>query len=154
MIAARALPNRLCAQRGMTLLEVLVAMTVLAIGVVGVLGAVAAAVRSNTAAEQYSLGTLLAERVAAELDRLDTLQAGELSGVFDASAPDYSWTAQVGSADEDGIYSVKIIVYWHEKTRRLELDTSLRPHTLPAAPTAGQGTAGAAPGSGGARVSS
>jgi prepilin-type N-terminal cleavage/methylation domain-containing protein len=138
----------------MTLLEVLVAMTVLAIGVVGALGAVVACVRSNTAAEQYSLGTLLAERVAAELDRRTTPPPGELSGVFDSSAPDYSWTAQMGSADADGLYPARIIVFWHNQTRHLELDTSLRPHTLPAAPAPAQNPAAAGTSSGGAQVNS
>jgi type II secretion system protein I len=129
----------------MTLLEVLVAMTVLAIGVVGALGAVSACVRANTAAEQYSLGTLLAERVAAELDRLDTVTTGQMSGSFDSSAPDYTWVAQVGGADEQGLYPVQITILWHNKLRHLELDTSLRPHALPAAPpppasTTGTGT--------------
>ena len=150
MTVSRFSPNRSRGRQGMTLLEVLVAMAVLAIGVVAALGAVAACVRSNAAAEQYSYGALLAERVAAELDRMDTLQPGDLSGVFDASAPDYSWASQVGSADADGIHPVVITVYWHDQTRKLQLNTSLRPHALPEPPTTGQATTGAATGGGAA----
>ena len=138
------------ARPGMTLVEVTVAMTLMAIGVVGALGAVGACVRAHTAAEQYSYGVLLAERVATDLDGQATIQAGNLTGVFDESAPDYSWAAQVDSAGSDGIYPVVITVYWRNKTRQLQLTTSVRPHAMPGPPpTTGQGAGGGGAGGGG-----
>ena len=81
---------QLGSRQGMTLLEVLVAMTVLAIGIVGVLGAVSACLQSSTASAQYSVATLLAGRVAAELERLEAVEPGNLSGTFEEAARDAS----------------------------------------------------------------
>lgn len=123
------------AHRGLTLLEVIVAMTVLAIGIAGVLGAISACLRTSTAAAEYSRGALLAQQVAAELDRNESLEAGDLSGTFDDAVAGYSWTAEVDSADDNGLYPVKIRVEWRNGAREFELYTQLRPHALLAPPT-------------------
>ena len=137
---------QLGSRQGMTLLEVLVAMTVLAIGIVGVLGAVSASLQSSTASAQYSVATLLAGRVAAELERLETLEPGELSGTFEETARDYAWTAEIASADEFGLHPVRISINWDAGTKYFYLYTQLRPHGPPAAKTSDSGASGDTPG--------
>jgi len=126
----------------MTLLEVLVAMTVLAIGIVGVLGAVSASLQSSTASAQYSVATLLAGRVAAELERLEAPTPGELSGTFEETARDYAWTAAIASADEFRLHPVRIAINWDAGTKYFYLYTQFRPHGLPAARTSDSGSSG------------
>ena len=133
---------QLGSRQGMTLLEVLVAMTVLAIGIVGVLGAVSASLQSSTASAQYSVATLLAGRVAAELERLEALEPGELSGTFEETARDYAWTAEIASADEFGLHPVRIAINWDAGTKYFYLHTQLRPHGPPAAKTSDSGSSG------------
>ena len=133
---------QLGSRQGMTLLEVLVAMTVLAIGIVGVLGAVSASLQSSTASAQYSVATLLAGRVAAELERLEALEPGELSGTFEETARDYAWTAEIASADEFGLHPVRIAINWDAGTKHFYLHTQLRPHGPPAAKASDSGSSG------------
>lgn len=122
--------------RGLTLLEVVVAMTVLAIGIAGAMGAISACVRSSDAAARYSRGALLAQQVAAEFERSETLDSGNLSGTFDSVDADYAWSADIGTADEQGLQPVQITVSWQGGKRQFLLSTIVRPHALPAAPEA------------------
>jgi prepilin-type N-terminal cleavage/methylation domain-containing protein len=138
-------------RQGMTLLEVIVAMTVLAIGIVGVLGAISACVRSNDAAAAYSRAAILAQQVAAEFDRQSTLDEGDQTGTFDDTATDYSWDAQVAAANAQGLYPVQITVSWEKDKHHYTLYTMLLPRTLPTAtsptpPTTGGGGATASGG--------
>lgn len=119
---------------GMTLIEVLAAMTILAIGIAGVMGAISACLRGSNAAAAYARGTLLAQQVAAELERNESLAAGDLSGTFDdASSVGYTWSATVGTASDQGLVPVQIVVLWANGTRSFTLPTTLRPRTLPTA---------------------
>jgi prepilin-type N-terminal cleavage/methylation domain-containing protein len=121
--------------RGLTLLEVIAAMTVLAVGIVAVLGAISACLRSSAAAAGYSRGVALAQQVAAEFERNAALEAGEFTGTFDDIATGYTWTAEVSSADANGLYPLHITVEWQAGTRQYELSTLLYPRALPTAAT-------------------
>jgi hypothetical protein len=74
---------------------------------------------------------VLAQQVAAELERAETLDPGPLNGTFDDTSTGYSWMADVAEADEQGLYPVHITVNWDNGTRSYDLYTSLRPHPLP-----------------------
>lgn len=122
-------------------------MAVLAIGITGALGAISACLRSSDAAAGYSRGVLLAQQVAAELERQETLDPAEsLSGRFDDLAAGYTWQAEVASPTESGGYPVHITVDWDQGRRHFTLDAMLHPHAVPTAAPAqapsGNGTAG------------
>lgn len=123
-------------RRGLTLLEVVVAMAVLAIGITAVLGAISAFLRANDGVASYSRGVGLAQQVVAELERNDTLDPGPYEGSFNDIAPGYTWTAQIATADDEGLYPVRVTVLWANETCRYTLDTSLRPHARPGPPAA------------------
>lgn len=125
----------------MTLLEVIVAMTVLAIGITGVLGAISACLRNTDTSTSYSRGALLAQQVAAEFDRRDTLEAENLDGTFDDVTTTYTWEAEVSSANEQGLYPVHITVFWDDKRHHYDLYTLLHPHTIPTATPASTNSA-------------
>jgi type II secretion system protein I len=113
----------------MTLLEVVVAMAVLAIGIVGVLHAFSSSIKTSKAAEFYSVATMLAQQVASELERRPGLSSGQLSGTFGETARGYTWTADVGQANPKGLLPVRVTVFWYEGTRsrHLQIATCLRP---------------------------
>ena len=87
------------------------------------------------------VGALLAQQVAAELERNETLDAGHLEGTFDDSAANYAWTADVDSANAQGLTPVHIQVTWENGARHYALDAALRPRVLPSPPTADPATA-------------
>ena len=112
----------------MTLLEVVVAMAVLAIGIVGVLHAFSSSIKTSKAAELYSVATMLAQQVASQLERQPSLSSGQLSGAFGEAARGYTWKADVGQANAKGLMPVRVTVFWDVGTRarRLQLVTCLR----------------------------
>jgi len=114
---------------------VIVAMALLAVGIAAALGAISACVRSSSAADDYSRGALCAQQVASELERAESLEPGTLDGTFDDATTGFTWTAEIGTADDQGFYPVKITVLWQEGRRHFELVTSLRPLPLPSAPS-------------------
>jgi len=119
----------------MTLLEVIVAMTLLAVGIVSLLAAVSSCVRTSDSAAQYSRAALLAQQVTAEFERRDTLAPGDFSGTFDESAVGFAWTATVAAANAAGLYPLRVTVSWGGGGRNYLLTTALRPHALPPAAT-------------------
>jgi prepilin-type N-terminal cleavage/methylation domain-containing protein len=125
--------RRILRHRGLTLLEVIVAMALLATGIAGALGAISACVRSSEAAAGYSRGALFAGQVAAELERSESLESGSLSGTFDDLTAGYSWMADIAPADDQGLYPARITVTWREGRRRYELAVTLRPRPVPTA---------------------
>lgn len=92
------------------MLELLVAMAVLAIGIVGVLQAFSFSTLTVKAAESNSNMALLAQRVACELERLPNLETGPLSGSFGTDLPDYTWEAQIQQSPEANLYRTEIRV--------------------------------------------
>ena len=116
------------AKSGMTLLEVVVAMSVLAIGIAGVLHAFSSSIKTSKAAEFYTVATMLAQQVASELERRPDVSAGELSGTFEETARSYTWQADVGQASAEGLLPVRVTVFWEVGTHRrhLQLATCLR----------------------------
>lgn len=135
-------------QRGLTLLEVIVAMTLLTLGITGALAAISACVRSNDAAASYSRAALLAQQVATSLERNTTMTSGTLTGTFDdqstgsddsltagGSKPnaDFTWSATIAAADANGLYAANITISWQGGQRQYTLNTVLRPRTPPPA---------------------
>ena len=112
----------------MTLLEVVVAMAVLAIGIAGVLHAFSSSIRTSKAAEFHTVATMLTQQVASDLERRPDLTAGQLSGTFEDIARGYTWRADVGQANAAGLLPVRVTVFWEVGThqRRLQLVTCLR----------------------------
>lgn len=133
----------------MTLLEVIVALAILAVGIAGVLRAFSASVIATREAEAYSKGTMLASQVASELDRQTTLEVGEESGTF-VDEPNYSWVAVVDPPDVSGMMRAKVTVTWNAQVnpRATDLILYLKPPGAETA-TATTPTAGAPPAAGG-----
>ena len=116
-------------RRGLTLLEMLVAMAILAIGIVGVLRVFSSSIVTSKAAESYSRAATLADETAAELERRPSLDPGTVSGKFASAEPGYTWEAEIGSAESSGLQRVRIRVLWKAGSRRRHFDmvTYLRP---------------------------
>ena len=115
--------------RGLTLLEMLVAMAILAIGIVGVLRVFSSSIVTSKAAESYSLAAGLAHQTATELERRQSLDPGTMSGEFASAEPGYTWEAEIGSAESSGLQRVRITVFWKAGSRQRHFDmvTYLRP---------------------------
>ena len=126
---------------GFTLLEVIVAMTIMAIGFVAVVELFSGGIRSATLSERYLKGTTLASDKLSELD-LGSFDTGSGSGIF-KDAPDYRWELEVSPYptllnDEEfdvRVAKINIKVLWNDSgnERNVELVTlKMMGETFPA----------------------
>ncbi|MHB9132115.1 MAG: type IV pilus modification PilV family protein [Armatimonadota bacterium] len=119
--------RRRYAGRGLSLLEVLVAMTVLAIGIVGALSALSSSVQAHRAAEEYTRAVTMAQQAIAEIRHQPSLTAGTLSGSLEDFAPGYRWEAEIGEGTADGLLPVQVTILWGERSpRHYQMQTYLR----------------------------
>jgi len=116
--------------RGFTLVEALVAFTILAISMVVLLQTFATGLRSLGISESYALAAMHARSKLAEIGNLAPLEAGEESGELDER---FNWRAVVADYDPGEtaervlgqpmkIYSIAVTVSW-DKDREVTLTT-------------------------------
>ena len=97
---------------GFTLVEVVVATVVLAIGLLGVLTAFSIATRVSAASTNDTVLTCLAQEKLAEIQLLgkEELAAAPTSGDFAPHYPDYQWEMTVHSPDDYNVVRVDILI--------------------------------------------
>lgn len=130
---------------GLTLLETLVALAILAIGIVGVLQAFSSSLMATREAESYSTAAVLAGQVASQLDRQTSIDSDKLSGTFE-DASGYSWEASIESPDSNGLMRTEITVSWGTEARPRHFDMVILLH--PSGNTSQSATADGSTGAG------
>lgn len=99
-------------RRGFTLIEMVVAVFLLAIGVVGALGAISSATRASGAADQIQTATLLAQQRMSEIElQPDSLTGGDQEAPFETN-PSYRWKESVEATDYANLFKVTLTVVW------------------------------------------
>ena len=113
-------------QTGFTLLEVLVAFVLAAIGIVALLQAFAGGLRNLGKMDEYVMAAMVAESRLAEVGILYPVAAGEMEGVEEGDK--YRWRVSIAPfADPDGLavmpeqtpnlYLVEVDVSWDGRRR-------------------------------------
>ncbi len=115
----RARPRPETRARGFTLIEVLVATVILAIGLLAALSAFSMAARASGASRNDTIVPLLAEEKLAEVQTTprDQLEPGESSGDFGDEYPGYSWEMQIAKPDELHRVRVDVIIHARQSGR-------------------------------------
>ena len=106
--------------RGFTLIEMVVATLILAIGVVGATTAFNAATKASSLAAETQTASLLAQQ---QLETTETQSAGQLSGGdtegdFGAEHPGYHWKQSITSTDYTYLFQVAVTVSWGSSPAR------------------------------------
>jgi prepilin-type N-terminal cleavage/methylation domain-containing protein len=135
-------------ESGFTLLEMLVALVILAVGILGVLHVFSTSIQASKAAESYSVAATLAQQVAARLEREMNLEAGEMSGEFD-EFPGYAYDCEIQAPNSNGLIPVMITVGWHvgSAVKFFSMTTYVQPP--PSSSSGSSTTSGTAPAVGG-----
>ena len=122
-------------ERGFTLLELLVAFVILSVAVATLLHAFSQSLRNTALAEDYTLATLHAQSLLAQVGVEPPLTEGMYQGVFD---PQFAWQITIeryvdpeAPADTETLgfavklYHVVLWVSWADgsQTRQIELQT-------------------------------
>jgi len=105
--------------RGFTLLEVMVALAVIAFALVGLLGLQARNVKMIARGQNLTRATLLARelisQIQVEVETKGFQGLGDSRGVFDGY-PGYRWEREVLSTGLDELREVVVRVIWDERT--------------------------------------
>jgi general secretion pathway protein I len=111
--ATRRAPGR---ARGFTLLEVMIALAILAVSLVVLLGLRNRDVQLQTYARDLTRATLLARQMAATVDAEGTPELGYVAGDFGQDHPGFSWQRQVtpfmAELIGDRVREVRVSVIW------------------------------------------
>lgn len=109
---------------GFTLVELLVAVVVIAVGMVFVLGALGQCMNALTTAQKTARANYLLSQKIWSIDEERQLnggsQEGAWNGIFEEPYADYNWTDEVRMIDEDfGNETVFIQKYLNEETLKV-----------------------------------
>ena len=98
---------------GFTLVEVLVATAVLAIGLLAVLAAFSMAARVASISSKDTTITFLAQQKLAEIQIQEPTQlvAGVTQGSFAPAHPDYSWDMTIYRPDDLSVIRIDLTIY-------------------------------------------
>ncbi len=105
--------------RGFTLLEVLVALTILAVALVGLLGLHNRNLLLTIRAERLSTATLLAREVLTrtqlEGQNATKTTSGDFADVHPGKYPEFRWHRTVRPAPVEGLWELRVNVRWGER---------------------------------------
>lgn len=110
------------AEPGFTLLEVMIALAILALVGVAFLRTQANSVRLVNESVQVSLATLLAKEKMAELEGEGTLEPGKKSGTSEEASVTFRWEQRVAPAEIPALRKLQVAVLWMDGAveRRVE----------------------------------
>ena len=103
-------PCGLCFYAGFTLLEVLVAVAILAIAMVAILKANVQSLDKLTRSRETTTASLLAASKLAEVEAAGVANWNELRGDFAEDYPDYTWEVETSSTEVEGLVRVVVTV--------------------------------------------
>ena len=96
--------------QGFTLLEVLVAVAILAIAMVAILKANVQSLDTLTKSRETSTASLLAASKLAEVETVGVAKWTELRGDFGENYPGYTWEVETSNTEVEGLVRVVVIV--------------------------------------------
>jgi general secretion pathway protein I len=96
--------------QGFTLLEVLVAVAILAIAMVAILKANVQNLDALTESRESTMASLLAAGKLAEIEAMGPADWAEFEGDFGEDHPDYSWEVETARTESEGLMRVVVTV--------------------------------------------
>jgi general secretion pathway protein I len=113
-------------QAGFSLIEVIVAILILGVALVGLTEGVTAALGSSKTSERQTTAALLAAGQIETLRTGGSYDDGQTDGDFGDEFSQYRWTQTISSADVPGLHDVELVVEDSQTGNSIyELRTSL-----------------------------
>lgn len=99
---------------GFLLLEVVLAVALLAISMFAIIDSLGRCVAAAKAVQSYSVSEILLANKSFEFRAERAGDIFDQEGTFD-DYPGYSWSRRLERTDTDGLWQQTIAVYWHER---------------------------------------
>jgi len=120
--------RKIARRAGFTLIEVLVTLSILAVVMPPVIGAISLATRAAGLARARNEASILAQSKLSEILIGNEWQNGSESGDFGTDWPAYHWTSNVSNWAQDttgaGLQQIDLTVSWNEQGREATLTLS------------------------------
>src|ERR1051325_7446996 len=111
---------------GFSLMEVMIAILILGIALVGLMQAVTGGLKSGKESELQAVASLFAAGQIEKVRADGGLKDGETDGDCGASLPAYQWRQSISAAGIDGLHEVRVVVEEARSGKRIyELRTLL-----------------------------
>jgi len=113
-------------QRGFTLLEIVVALTIAAIALPALLKAFSEGTKTHSIIENRTTAFYLLKLKMSEIEMMGELEVGSDEGDFGDDSR-FQWTADIAETDTEGLYEVTVTLNWPERGQEqaIELTTYL-----------------------------
>ena len=116
--------------KGFTLVETMVASTILCGAVLAVAAVGTRSLTGTRLNRRYEMATLLADKQLSLVDYVgidEFIEAGQMEGVFEDVQPEYHWQIATEYQEIDGLYLVTLAVSWveHNRPYSILIDTML-----------------------------
>ncbi len=136
--------------RGFTLIEMIVATIVLAIGVVGASAAFNMATKASSVATDLQTAAMLAQQQLeqTEVNAQGSITPGDSDGEFGNDFPGFKWHQSITSTDYTYLFQVTVTVKWGSRPERQKSVTTYLTNAQPTSTsttstsTTGTGTGG------------
>ena len=109
--------HRACGRAGFTLVELMTAITIFSLAVVGTLEVFAVCLRSTAANASYTRAVYLAQGLMEETIAEGYYLAGTDDGDFAPADPEYSYKREMVETETTGLYEIRITVSWTGRGR-------------------------------------
>jgi len=101
--------------RAFSLVELLAALTILGVAVLGILDVVAACARNTSTVMGHTRAVLLAREKIEETLAEQAFVTGTDSGTFGPAGPRHAWHREIETTETDGLYEITVTVTWDEQ---------------------------------------
>lgn len=102
---------------GFTLLEVMIALSIIAIALVALMGLAQRSITVNDQVQQITRATLLAQSKMAEIEAGVETDAATTGQVFPEPDQDYRWSTNYSPTPVNGVQQVDLTVAWGQENR-------------------------------------
>ena len=102
---------------GFSLIELMAALTIFGVGVLGTLELFSVCLQSTSASVGYTQAMFLAQSQLEANIAEDQMTEGTDSGDFGSGYPRHVWELDVEQTDQTGLTRVRIVVTWDERGR-------------------------------------
>lgn len=113
--------------KGVTLIEILLAVVILSVGMVGVLRAYAVSISTLEISQDHIDAIQLLKTKMADIEETiienKGISSGSSDGEFDAPFDDYQWAWETKKDAPEGLYELDLRVYNPDKSRQFALVT-------------------------------
>ena len=99
---------------GFTLMEMIVATVLLAVGIVGALSVYSTATQTARVGDQLNTAALLAQQKMSDFEENPNFQSGGQSGDFGDQYPGFSYQLNIQATQYQYLYQVSVTVSWGE----------------------------------------